>query len=258
MSRDVYGKTAEYPFGRIAIPIDSEGKVTKPHVTVIFKLRCRMQGMEKDASAAIERIVAKTGCTHIVAMYQVMKERPEFGHKSSAQETEWFKKNYDLIDLENPRLQLIKNTKPPSIKKARKKQAQDQAKIDEIISELPERADTDEEMHWVTIHPANNRRLAEKNSKILISITEEDILSSTAGPCPSRYAAMLLIRFVNDPGSINKMIVARVQKEQRSKTSGGIAGGPSEFDHMDDLTDAHKYHENVARLARKESAKLNR
>ena len=110
---------------------------------------------------------------------------------------------------------------------------------------LPPTVDLEEEIEWISAHPAMTRldRQVDEEEKVLID--RNDILNAPHGPAPSRRAVASLQHWVHSPREFQKLILETFKTEKRQ--SGGTKL-EQEGEMMDDLEEAKRLLEHYQRM----------
>jgi hypothetical protein len=234
--------TEEFPYGTLKVKASPDGTIARPYVMTVFLLRNRLEGREQLLSERVEKISKSEKMHQLNALWKALKEEPEWGGVNTEELYKWWDENREFVTIDNPAANIVIEED--------KKGKDDQEKLDAIIFDLPNTAKHEDEFNWLMAHPAHIRRSRLKADKQVI-ITPDDLLNTPSGPCPSSKAAMLLIRYVNNQGALDKLISSNIQKEQKATQQ--VATKVSEFDDMDDLTELNKMIEEAARIAKAEA-----
>ena len=85
--------------------------------------------------------------------------------------------------------------------------------------DLPPTVDHNDELDWVSAHPAMSRldRSHKKGAKVLLS--RKDVVSPPHGPAPSRRAVHMLQHWSNAPRDFHKMTLTKASRTTSTKSA---------------------------------------
>ena len=150
--------------------------------------------------------------------------------------------------------EIRKEPPPPKEPKERKKYARvkniltrREKEFQSACKQLPPTVDLEEEIEWISAHPAMTRldRQVDDEEKILID--RNDILNAPHGPAPSRRAVASLQHWVHSPREFQKLILETFKTEKRQSSGTKLE---QEGDMMDDLDEAKRLLEHYRRMGK--------
>jgi hypothetical protein len=92
--------------------------------------------------------------------------------------------------------------------------------LEQEIARLPIAASTQDDLNWVSAHPAMRRKSMDSTGRIVV-ITPEDVARPPHGPAPSQTAANMLQHWANHPAVFFQQMIS----EQKKKSASGQSAG---------------------------------
>lgn len=221
---------------------DASNPQAKPLSTfAIFMLRMKHEGREDECRDKLKQIQADTGKRFTAAMWQLLKESPEFGYVDSKTEQAWYDTHKAELLMDEKKAKKAAASRKSRAKKAEQEQAvaekSEEEKFVAAISQLPTTAPYDLEFDWIRSHPAIIRMCLTENINKKIRLTVDDVINPPNGKAPSQAAVYQLINAANAPA---KMMSAVFDKMKKAMAEAGGRGGPTgndapgEWDDSDD------------------------
>jgi hypothetical protein len=180
----------------------------------ILKMRLTEEGRFNEYSEKVKAKVAEGNVT-TKAHNEVRKEYL----KTEEEERAWY---WEHLKKQTKELANKKASDKQKANIAAKKAANFAEALDMIENQT--KVTLDDDLRWIYLHPALQRKSVATDQSARILITAEDILNPGHGEAPSRGAAVMLQQHVNDPPAFYEMYMKHAKGQKQVDTS-GIPGG---------------------------------
>lgn len=185
---------------------DTSKKWSKGEKFRMFLERMRRAGREKEWYVRVKQVMADQNIRYGAAQPIAMKQ---MGFENWEAE----------VKLHEEYLLSLRSTTRVMQEEIREEKKQEN--FEEVLAGLPNNADPKTEIDWISAHPAMLRKNRQKDATKQILITADDLLTTAAGPAPSKAAIAKLQHWANAPHEFFKNYTGDKKSIEVEKKEGG-------------------------------------